>query len=90
LCRVATLHDLAEAFQLRSTDGWRTLIAILQSTGERLPKRSRSGSSAAASSPNYASSADNEEPLAKRFAAVRLNGDRPGRFTTESLDDKPN
>ncbi|KAK0633439.1 NPL4 family-domain-containing protein [Immersiella caudata] len=33
LCRVATQHDLAEAFQLRSTDGWRTLIAILQSTG---------------------------------------------------------
>jgi nuclear protein localization family protein 4 len=33
LCRVTTLHDLAEAFQLRSTDGWRTLVAILQSTG---------------------------------------------------------
>ncbi|KAK0730682.1 NPL4 family-domain-containing protein [Lasiosphaeris hirsuta] len=33
LCRVATQHDLAEAFQLRSTPGWQTLYVILQSTG---------------------------------------------------------
>ncbi|KAL1882711.1 hypothetical protein VTK73DRAFT_1231 [Phialemonium thermophilum] len=33
LCRVATQHDLAETFQLRSTTGWQTLQAILQSTG---------------------------------------------------------
>ncbi|KAL2199639.1 NPL4 family-domain-containing protein [Corynascus similis CBS 632.67] len=41
LCRVATQHDLAESFQLRSTTGWQTLHMILQSTGERLPKRPR-------------------------------------------------
>ncbi|KAJ9142135.1 Npl4 family protein [Pleurostoma richardsiae] len=33
LCRVATQHDLADSFQLRSTTGWQTLLAILQSTG---------------------------------------------------------
>ena len=38
---MATQHDLAEAFQLRSTTGWQTLRAILQSSGERLPKRPR-------------------------------------------------
>jgi nuclear protein localization family protein 4 len=38
---VATEHDLAEMFQLRATTGWQTLQAILQSTGERNPKRSR-------------------------------------------------
>ncbi|KAK0733873.1 nuclear protein localization protein 4 [Lasiosphaeria miniovina] len=85
LCRVATQHDLAEFFQLRSTTGWQTLHAILQSTGERIPKRSRSNDSggpatsaaAAALSPSGSSFRyDDEEPLAKRFAAVRLNEDR--------------
>lgn len=33
LCRVASQHDLADAYQLRSTEGWQTLQAILQSTG---------------------------------------------------------
>lgn len=33
LCRVASQHDLADNYQLRSTEGWRTLQAILQSTG---------------------------------------------------------
>ncbi|CAI4216495.1 unnamed protein product [Parascedosporium putredinis] len=45
LCRVASQHDVSDAYQLRSTEGWQTLTAILQSTGERSPtprsKRSR-------------------------------------------------
>ncbi|KAK3693830.1 NPL4 family-domain-containing protein [Podospora appendiculata] len=89
LCRVATQHDLAESFQLRSTTGWQTLHMILQSTGERIPKRPRhvddggraNARSAATSSSSFRSSSnpslnDADEPLAKRFAAVRLNGDR--------------
>ncbi|PNY23625.1 Nuclear protein localization protein 4 [Tolypocladium capitatum] len=71
LCRVASQHDLADSFQLRSTDGWQTLQAILQSTGERIPKRprDRSGDSSSGS----LSACDLGEPLTKRFAAFRLN-----------------
>lgn len=32
LCRVATEHDLSDGFQLLSTDGWSTLMAIIQSS----------------------------------------------------------
>ena len=94
---MATQHDLADSFQLRSTDGWQTLLMILQSAGERLPKRPRTAmevdddaAAAVDASPNRhahptaASSASSSnrrlepgERLAKRFAAVRLNDDRP-------------
>lgn len=76
---MATGHDLADAFQLKSTTGWQTLLAILQSTGERLPKRDREepmdlDSSSGSSSPSYAPHYDPAtEHLAKRVAAVRLN-----------------
>ncbi|KFG86877.1 NPL4 family protein [Metarhizium anisopliae] len=80
MCRVASQHDLAESFQLRSTEGWQTLQAILQSTGERLPKRPRDGhattsadSSAYDFSTRHVSARDSGEPLTKRFAAFRLN-----------------
>ncbi|KAK4192712.1 nuclear protein localization protein 4 [Podospora australis] len=91
LCRVATSHDLAEAFQLRSTAGWQTLLMILQSTGERPSKRPRprysndvdlgtsammSGGAASSLSSSRSVRDDTGEPLAKRFAAVRLNEDR--------------
>ncbi|MCJ1478913.1 nuclear protein localization protein 4 [Lambiella insularis] len=67
LCRVATTHDLADGFQLLETPGWATLLAILQSSGERPPKRPSPFSFAAPG----ASSAD-EEQLAKRFRGARL------------------
>ncbi|KAJ9429136.1 NPL4 family protein [Fusarium oxysporum] len=78
LCRVASQHDLADTFQLRSTEGWQTLQAILQSTGERIPKRQREEDGAPSPSSSSSSSFQNSirdsgEPLAKRFAAFRLN-----------------
>ncbi|KXH67956.1 nuclear protein localization protein 4 [Colletotrichum salicis] len=83
LCRVASQHDLADNYQLRSTEGWRTLQAILQSTGERIPKRPRQSEGHPASSelhdPSGRQSRTTEEPLAKRFAAFRLNERRPPR-----------
>ncbi|KAK1690707.1 NPL4 family protein [Colletotrichum godetiae] len=83
LCRVASQHDLADNYQLRSTEGWRTLQAILQSTGERIPKRPRQSEGHPTSSelhdPSGRQSRTTEEPLAKRFAAFRLNERRPPR-----------
>ncbi|KJZ76616.1 hypothetical protein HIM_03952 [Hirsutella minnesotensis 3608] len=74
LCRVSSQHDLADSFQLRSTEGWQTLQAILQSTGERIPKRERERDDDPASSlPRNPSATGSGEPLAKRFAAFRLN-----------------
>ncbi|KAF6841220.1 endoplasmic reticulum and nuclear membrane proteinc [Colletotrichum plurivorum] len=82
LCRVATQHDLADTYQLQSTGGWQTLQAILQSTGERIPKRPRQSEGYPvynalhdAASPRQSGST--EEPLAKKFAAFRLNERRP-------------
>lgn len=56
LCKVASQHDLADSFQLRSTEGWQTLQAILKSTGERIPKRRRDDSFAAAADASSQSS----------------------------------
>ncbi|PHH60331.1 hypothetical protein CDD81_1857 [Ophiocordyceps australis] len=77
LCRVASQHHVADSFQLRSTQGWQTLQAILQSTGERLPKRPRQPSIAPEPSQGHSFVVcDPEEPLAKRFAAFRLKDGR--------------
>lgn len=80
---MATSHDLADAFQLKSTTGWQTLLAILQSTGERIPKRGHEelmdvDSSSGSSSPSHTSHYDPAtEHLAKRVAAVRLKSTLP-------------
>jgi nuclear protein localization family protein 4 len=59
---VATQHDIADANQLESMSGWKTLITILRSTGERPPKRpSPSGGDGGST-----------ERLAKRVGGVRL------------------
>lgn len=39
LCKVATEHDQADAMQLAHSPGWETLMAILESYGERPLKR---------------------------------------------------
>ncbi|KAI1263085.1 NPL4 family-domain-containing protein [Xylariaceae sp. FL1019] len=87
LCKAATSHDLAETYQLFSMPGWQTLETILQATGETLPKKRPRGSSGdgdvtsgrqanGSTTANFSSqnvSSQKGEPLAKRFAAVRLN-----------------
>ena len=68
MCRVARTHDQADGFQLLETPGWQTLLAILQESGERPPKRpspymdSRDGHGARTTS----------EQLAKRFKGASL------------------
>ncbi|CAJ2501771.1 Uu.00g046240.m01.CDS01 [Anthostomella pinea] len=93
LCRAATKHDLADAYQLFSMPGWQTLEAILQSTGERLPKKrprapsggdenNVSGAQANGGASSFSAAIApfrSGEPLAKRLAAVRLNGRNESR-----------
>ncbi len=67
LCRVATTHDLAESFQLLHTPGWATLLAILQESGERPPKRPFPASMEAAMNPLV-----DGDQLAKRFKGASL------------------
>ena len=82
---MASQHDLADAYQLRSTEGWQTLQAILQSTGEPSPihrSKRRRGSESESGSVSGDSGAKrrrgNRSTLAKQFSAVRLNERKSG------------
>ena len=69
LCRVARTHDLADGFELLETPGWATLLAILQESGERPPKRP----SPSSLEPSLGYGFDPEgEQLAKRFKGASL------------------
>ncbi|KAL9035203.1 MAG: hypothetical protein Q9214_006695 [Letrouitia sp. 1 TL-2023] len=68
LCNVARTHDRAEGFQLLNTSGWATLLAILQESGERPPKRPLASSLEALGN-DYGSN----DQLAKRFKGASLN-----------------
>jgi len=85
---VATTHDLADGFHLLNTPGWATLLAILQESGERPPKRTFPFSHDSASSiyhpypkpnaienpnANPGSPAADAEQLAKRFKGASLD-----------------
>ena len=64
VCRVATQHDQNEAMQLSQSAGWSTLLAILESYGERPRKRPWPIDVEEAASPAAGSPSDQ---LAKRF-----------------------
>ncbi|KAL8737809.1 MAG: hypothetical protein Q9181_001343 [Wetmoreana brouardii] len=68
LCHVARSHDIAEGFQLLNTPGWATLLAILQESGERPPKRP----SPAVFQAERQGYFDANEQLAKRFKGASL------------------
>ncbi|KAL5614607.1 hypothetical protein BROUX41_004706 [Berkeleyomyces rouxiae] len=130
ICKAAVSHNQDDMHSASTSGGWRTLQAILQSTGERIPKRQRavsgrqhdrashlsvpgpagdvssasspgaptplssaSSSSSSSQHPHHSSNSHSrqqnqqqqqhsqeDQPLAKRFAAVRLNNEnRPRR-----------
>jgi hypothetical protein len=64
---------MADAMQLAHSEGWGTLMAILDNYGERPLKRSwLSASESEASTPTPDPGTPTEEQLAKRFKQARL------------------
>ncbi|KAI9834768.1 MAG: nuclear protein localization protein 4 [Sarea resinae] len=77
VCRVACSHDISDGFQLLNTPGWATLLAILQESGERPPKRPSPATLDASSAHRHpstgsASAPSDGEQLAKRFKGYSL------------------
>ncbi|KAI9660184.1 MAG: nuclear protein localization protein 4 [Trizodia sp. TS-e1964] len=63
LCKAATTHEVSDGYILLQTPGWATLLAILEDSGERPPKRF---------SPEGFSKDSDGERLAKRIKQVSL------------------
>lgn len=67
---MATEHDQAKALQLANTSGWQTLMAILESYGERTLKRSWPIDVEDEATSNNAGTPS--EQLAKRFKQAKI------------------
>lgn len=67
---MATEHDQTKAIQLSNTSGWQTLMAILESYGERTLKRSWPTDVEDEESSNHAGTPS--EQLAKRFKQAKI------------------
>ena len=72
MCRVAAGHDLADGFSLLETPGWATLLAILQESGERPPKRPSPFSQFPGETSVDPIDLTADEQLAKRFKFTSL------------------
>jgi nuclear protein localization family protein 4 len=87
---VATAHDPAEGMQLVNTSGWATLVAILQESGERPPKRPwipNAPTPAASSSSPSAFLAPKKRHLLPRSASPNSDSERLAkRFKGTSLE----
>ena len=67
---MATEHDQTKAVQVANTPGWQTLMAILESYGERTLKRSWPTDVKDEASSNDAGTPS--EQLAKRFKQAKI------------------
>lgn len=72
MCRVATSHDLADGYSLLEAPGWATLLAILQESGERPPKRPSPFASESRGSYSSADGFSHDDQLAKKFKGASL------------------
>lgn len=66
---MACSHNIEEGIQLSNTPGWATLLAILEESGERPPKRPLPSFSS--SNVGFGHTLEDDQ-LAKRFKGARL------------------